>query len=72
MGIRRRKLLKAATALAALPVMTGWGRKPARAANIVIAGTKSVTGEHAVIGQYGELGSDLALRTAGLISGVFA
>jgi len=37
--------------------------------NVVIAGTKSVTGEHAVIGQYGELGSSLALRTAGLIAG---
>lgn len=69
MGIKRRKFLRAAAAIAALPAMAGLSRKPARAANIVIAGTKSVTGEHAVIGQYGELGSDLALRTAGLIAG---
>lgn len=69
MGIRRRKLLRTAVALTALPAMAGLGRRSAHATNIVIAGTKSVTGEHAVIGQYGELGSDLALRTAGLIAG---
>lgn len=69
--MKRRKLLKTAATLAVLPALGSLIRRPARAqsGNIVIAGTNSVTGEHAVIGQYGELGSSLALRTAGLIAG---
>lgn len=69
-GIRRRPILTAAGGFAATLAWPDGTARPARAqANIVIAGTKSVTGEHAVIGQYGELGSALALRTAALVGG---